>query len=278
MLTFSTDKVRAADRPAYWADVVCAQLIEADCDVGMHNLAFAGHLDQERFGRVAVSHVASGAQRVRRERRHIARSNQEQLLLCLQRTGCAHVRQGGHASRLLPGDMTFITSASPYDVEFQGAFEQTLILLPRLAMTLPCDLDAACGMRGSVGELGVALHALCDARVESSGPAAAHLGAAIEHLAAHCVARLVQGVGRPAESCGVDVACAAKALLTEQQLRVLQQLVDGRCNKEIMRELKLAEGTVKAHLRAIFERLGVRSRVQAAVRAQGLGLHSRRGP
>jgi DNA-binding NarL/FixJ family response regulator len=53
--------------------------------------------------------------------------------------------------------------------------------------------------------------------------------------------------------------------LTERQLEVLAELVEGRSNKDIARRLGLAEPTVKAHLVSIFRVLHARNRAQAAL-------------
>lgn len=55
------------------------------------------------------------------------------------------------------------------------------------------------------------------------------------------------------------------ARLTEQQSRVLQLLADGLLNKQIAARLSIQERTVKAHITAIFEKLSVRNRTQAAM-------------
>ena len=51
--------------------------------------------------------------------------------------------------------------------------------------------------------------------------------------------------------------------LTPRQYDVLDHLARGKSNKEIARELKMSERTVKAHAGAIFKALGVASRQQA---------------
>lgn len=60
--------------------------------------------------------------------------------------------------------------------------------------------------------------------------------------------------------------------LSERQTEVLCSLLQGKSNKVIARELGIAEGTVKAHLWAIYQMLGVTSRTMAMFRAQELGL------
>ena len=62
----------------------------------------------------------------------------------------------------------------------------------------------------------------------------------------------------------------AIAALTPQQFRVLGMLAEGQLNKQIAYELNVSEATVKAHMTAIFRKLGVRNRTQAVIRLQPL--------
>jgi DNA-binding NarL/FixJ family response regulator len=55
------------------------------------------------------------------------------------------------------------------------------------------------------------------------------------------------------------------ATLTPQQVRVLMMLSEGLLNKQIAFELKVSEATVKAHVSAILQKLGVESRTQAVI-------------
>ena len=69
-----------------------------------------------------------------------------------------------------------------------------------------------------------------------------------------------------AESSPHDSQLAARlASLSPQQFRVLALVAQGLLNKQIADRLDVQERTVKAHLSAIFERLGVRNRTQASV-------------
>ena len=58
--------------------------------------------------------------------------------------------------------------------------------------------------------------------------------------------------------------------LTPRQRDVLGGIVRGLANKEIARELDIAEGTVKIHLAALFAHFDVRNRTELATRAQRL--------
>ncbi len=55
--------------------------------------------------------------------------------------------------------------------------------------------------------------------------------------------------------------------LTPQQVRVLMMLSQGLLNKQIAYELGVSEATVKAHVSAILQKLGVESRTQAVILA-----------
>ncbi|APW39566.1 hypothetical protein RD110_22050 [Rhodoferax koreense] len=63
--------------------------------------------------------------------------------------------------------------------------------------------------------------------------------------------------------------------LTLREEEVLQFVVEGFCNKEIARELGLAVGTIKSHLRTVFGKLNVKSRTHAVAVAERRGLVSR---
>jgi DNA-binding NarL/FixJ family response regulator len=60
--------------------------------------------------------------------------------------------------------------------------------------------------------------------------------------------------------------------LTESELKVFRLVGHGLSNDEIADELFIADTTVRTHLRHIFDKLGLRSRVQAVVLAYDSGL------
>jgi DNA-binding NarL/FixJ family response regulator len=60
---------------------------------------------------------------------------------------------------------------------------------------------------------------------------------------------------------------ARLSTLTPQQVRVLMMLSGGLLNKQIAYELGVSEATVKAHVSAILQKLGVESRTQAVIAA-----------
>jgi DNA-binding NarL/FixJ family response regulator len=63
-----------------------------------------------------------------------------------------------------------------------------------------------------------------------------------------------------------------EASLTQRETDIMSLLAEGKSNREISRSLFLSEKTVKAHLAAIFRKLGVTNRTQAAMAAVAMGI------
>jgi DNA-binding NarL/FixJ family response regulator len=80
--------------------------------------------------------------------------------------------------------------------------------------------------------------------------------AAIEYLA----------TGRTVMPAGWQRVAASPltAELSPRQLEILAFIADGRCTDEIAAELGVSSNTIKFHIRALYSRLGVRNRVEAA--------------
>ena len=72
-------------------------------------------------------------------------------------------------------------------------------------------------------------------------------------------------------SAEAKAASAGLASLTPQQFRVLTMVCEGLLNKQIAYDLNVSEATVKAHVTAIFRKLNVRTRTQAALLLQQMG-------
>ncbi|MBI2875010.1 MAG: response regulator transcription factor [Firmicutes bacterium] len=64
--------------------------------------------------------------------------------------------------------------------------------------------------------------------------------------------------------------------LSSRETEIIALVAEGYTNKEIGNELGIAENTVKIHLKHIISKLGVRNRVEAAMRAKETGLILRR--
>lgn len=108
-----------------------------------------------------------------------------------------------------------------------------------------------CGIRGYI-LFGCALDEL------AFGVRAVHGG--VRHLSAQVAQRL-------AESLSADP-------LTSREEEVLRLVVDGLGNKSIAKRLDIAVGTVKSHLKGVFDKLNVDSRTQAICATERRGLLS----
>lgn len=100
----------------------------------------------------------------------------------------------------------------------------------------------------------------------------------VEEMRAAISRILNGGVWTPADvdlSAGSDAESAAlmvrMATLTPQQVRVLMMLSEGLLNKQIAYQLGVSEATVKAHVSAILQKLGVDSRTQAVITLARIG-------
>jgi len=63
---------------------------------------------------------------------------------------------------------------------------------------------------------------------------------------------------------------ADAGLLSDREMQVLEELAEGKSNKEIARALDMTENTVKFHLKNVFSKLGVTRRIQAVTRARDM--------
>jgi DNA-binding NarL/FixJ family response regulator len=81
---------------------------------------------------------------------------------------------------------------------------------------------------------------------------------------------------------GASRALAAKAerpprvdwatLLSEREVQVARLVAGGASNREVAEQLSITERTVKAHMSAIFEKLGLRDRLQLSLHINGVNL------
>ena len=85
-------------------------------------------------------------------------------------------------------------------------------------------------------------------------------------LLQHVLASTQRILEKKAESAAEDW----QSLLSGREITVAQLVGQGASNKEVARQLDIAERTVKAHLTAIFEKLQVRDRLQLSLRINGV--------
>ena len=84
--------------------------------------------------------------------------------------------------------------------------------------------------------------------------------------------RVIQNLFDDAESGSHNGVRRSEFSLTQRENDILGLLSEGRSNRDIAGALYLSEKTVKAHLAAIFRKLGVTNRTQAAMAAVSMGV------
>jgi len=118
------------------------------------------------------------------------------------------------------------------------------------------------------GAVGYLLKALSGEELADAIRTVAGGGALIEPSVARKVMAEFARASRP------SMQTAEKLIepLSEREIDVLRLLARGLSNREIAGQIFLAEGTVKNYVSALMQKLHVRDRTQAALRAKELGL------
>lgn len=106
---------------------------------------------------------------------------------------------------------------------------------------------------------GAAAYLPKDAQVDVLLRSIRSAGAGQVALPAQAAARLVRVVGHP-------------DALSERESEVLRLVAQGMANKQIARQLGIAQSTVKSHVGSIFGKLGLLSRTQVALYAARTGM------
>lgn len=280
MISVSTNDVAASDRQAFWADVVCAHLVQAECDSTVSAHQFEGRIDHWLLpgaavgeAGVSVSRIRSHAQCVRRGTRHLASATQEQVLVNIQRQGTGVVRQDGREALLRPGDWTVYTSDRPYEPAFDAAFEQTVVILPAQAVRESVlqlhrftaqRMSAAAPMGGLLREAAQ--------RVVQGGeqPVRSHVGAVLNALLA---AAMAEQQGQPQHRAVSGEAGCGRRLEapSARESEVLHLVARGMTYEDIARHLAVSITTVRSHVRGLYGKLGVHNKTEAVFEAQQCG-------
>ena len=86
------------------------------------------------------------------------------------------------------------------------------------------------------------------------------------------LASIIQSRGQE----GVEDEQSVFSALSPREMEILSHLAEGQSNKVIARHLGIADGTVKLHVKSILKKLGLHSRVEAAVLAANEGIFRNR--
>jgi AraC-like DNA-binding protein len=93
-----------------------------------------GEIRVETLSTLELSRVTASAQHVRRTPRQIQRASEDFFLVSIQTQGVGEVHQDGRRAVLQAGDFALYDSTRPYDLVFDGDFQQFVLMLPGAAL------------------------------------------------------------------------------------------------------------------------------------------------
>ncbi len=126
----STQSVAPRQRMAYWADMVCQTYVALDCNPASGQRSVEGEIRVDQLATLALSRVTASAQHVRRTAQSIARKSEDYFLVSIQTQGEGVITQDGRSAYLRPGDFALYDSTRPYELLFEGDFQQYVLMLP----------------------------------------------------------------------------------------------------------------------------------------------------
>jgi len=174
----STAAVEPSQRLAYWVDMVCDTYVELECDPSEGAAGIEGEIAADTLATLRLSRVTATAQRVRRTPAKVAASSDDYFLVSIQTEGLGTVSQDGRDARLAPGDFALYDSTRPYELRFEGPFQQFVLMLPgptlRTALrgTEALTATAVSGARGA-GHLMIGMIRTLAADIDTLAPESA---------------------------------------------------------------------------------------------------------
>jgi AraC-like DNA-binding protein len=135
----TTDDVGARERLAYWNEAVSDAYVRLSCDAPGGDVV--GDIRVDSLATLELSQVTATAQLVRRTPGLIAAAAEDYFLVSIQTTGVGWITQDRRTAVLHPGDFALYDSTRPYELRFDGDFQQYVLMLP--GPTLRSQLRAA---------------------------------------------------------------------------------------------------------------------------------------
>ncbi len=126
----STRSVEPSQRLAFWTDMVCNTYVQLDCDAAAGAATIEGDISANTLASLQLSTVTATPQRVRRTAAKIARASEDYFLVSIQTRGQGVIVQDGRVAHLAPGDFALYDSTRPYELRFDGPFQQYVLRLP----------------------------------------------------------------------------------------------------------------------------------------------------
>ncbi|NMO02638.1 helix-turn-helix domain-containing protein [Gordonia sp. TBRC 11910] len=128
--TWSTDDVAPESAVDYWRSV--RRHVYADVSTEPHTGEFTGSISSACYGEYSVSTKRASGERVLRSGRLIGRSTDDPdyVFAVLPTRGTGFIEQAGNSARFGPGEMICYDSSLPFEMNYDGGFEQVVVHLP----------------------------------------------------------------------------------------------------------------------------------------------------
>jgi AraC-like DNA-binding protein len=128
--SFSTDRVPAKDRLAYWSDLVCDVFVKLDCRSSTRH-SFNAAMQYDTLGWLRVVGAESNAIEAVRSHRQIAKGYEDDLLVSIQIEGQTQLVQNGREAVLSAGDFALYDSERPYSLRMSDETRLVCLQFPR---------------------------------------------------------------------------------------------------------------------------------------------------
>jgi AraC-like DNA-binding protein len=271
----TTEDVRKEDKLALWMDLVCAQLVQVDCQSSERAATFFGEIEKTVLPGLEIANIRANAQTVKRTKQQISCADDDCFLVNIQVAGSSIVRQDGREAILKPGDCAIYSSTRPYEFVFNESFRQKVVVLPvetvmnlcpgidrQCAITLKHEASATalfCRMASTIDDLAdrlpghlaaAASYTLVQALVasvdgEQRGLTAYHLARAKDSIVRH-LSHPDLDVEFIASSIGVSVSHLHRLFASEGH-HVMRWVWDKRleaCSRDLKREKKISIASI----------------------------------
>ncbi|MFD3744549.1 helix-turn-helix domain-containing protein [Nocardia sp. NPDC058633] len=124
-------KTRAGESESFaeWESLLSESYVPLMADPGDGG-AFHGRIERTSQPGFDLSTISSGAQRIRRTPRGIAKTDGEYLLVSIPTEGSGLLHQDDRVASVRPGDMVFYDTSRPYRWDLGGPWAQVVVQTP----------------------------------------------------------------------------------------------------------------------------------------------------
>lgn len=129
-MVLTTENVSQKLSFQYWKDYVCDIFVQLEVK-SQRERDFFGSIRNVSYGNTQFSEVNAHQQKVNRTSTTISKSIDDYFLLSMQLEGQGRIEQDGKVAFLGKNDMCLYDSTRPYSLEFDDAFKQLVLRIPR---------------------------------------------------------------------------------------------------------------------------------------------------